>query len=74
MGAKTWNLQSMGSMQRKLDALNWLVEVSVVMNSTVQLQPLLVAIVLQLFSYHAAVKMGKNVDRPRNLAKSVTVE
>lgn len=39
-----------------------------------QLQPLLVAIVLQLFSYYAAVKMGKNVDRPRNLAKSVTVE
>jgi len=39
-----------------------------------QLQPLLVAIVLQLFSYYAAVKKGKNVDRPRNLAKSVTVE
>lgn len=39
-----------------------------------QTQPLLVAIVLQLFSYHAAIKLGKNVDRPRNLAKSVTVE
>ncbi len=39
-----------------------------------QTQPILVAIVLQLFSYYAAVKMGKNVDRPRNLAKSVTVE
>ena len=39
-----------------------------------QLQPLLVAIALQLFSYHVAVAKDLNVDRPRNLAKSVTVE
>ncbi|HSX17913.1 MAG TPA: glutamine--fructose-6-phosphate transaminase (isomerizing) [Candidatus Saccharimonadales bacterium] len=39
-----------------------------------QTQPLLTAIVLQLFAYYAAMKLGKNVDRPRNLAKSVTVE
>jgi glucosamine--fructose-6-phosphate aminotransferase (isomerizing) len=39
-----------------------------------QTQPLLVAIVLQLFAYYAAMKLEKNVDRPRNLAKSVTVE
>jgi glucosamine--fructose-6-phosphate aminotransferase (isomerizing) len=39
-----------------------------------QTQPILVAIVLQLFSYYAALTLGKNVDRPRNLAKSVTVE
>lgn len=39
-----------------------------------QTQPLLTAIVLQLFAYYAATKLGKNVDRPRNLAKSVTVE
>jgi glucosamine--fructose-6-phosphate aminotransferase (isomerizing) len=39
-----------------------------------QLQPLLVAVVLQLFSYYVAVHKGLNVDRPRNLAKSVTVE
>lgn len=39
-----------------------------------QLQPLLIAIVLQLFAYYAAVKKQFNVDRPRNLAKSVTVE
>lgn len=38
------------------------------------LQPLLIAIVLQLFAYYAAVARDKNVDRPRNLAKSVTVE
>ncbi|MBA3758778.1 glutamine--fructose-6-phosphate transaminase (isomerizing) [Candidatus Saccharibacteria bacterium] len=39
-----------------------------------QLQPLLIAIVLQLFSYYVAVEKNLNVDRPRNLAKSVTVE
>ncbi len=39
-----------------------------------QLQPFLVAVVLQLFSYYAAVELGHSVDRPRNLAKSVTVE
>jgi glucosamine--fructose-6-phosphate aminotransferase (isomerizing) len=39
-----------------------------------QTQPLLSAIVMQLFSYHIAVGKGLNVDRPRNLAKSVTVE
>ena len=38
------------------------------------LQPLLTSIPLQLLSYHAAVMRGKDVDKPRNLAKSVTVE
>ena len=38
------------------------------------LTPLLTTIPLQLLSYHTAVKLGKNVDQPRNLAKSVTVE
>lgn len=38
------------------------------------LQPLLTAIPLQLIAYHAALLRGCNVDKPRNLAKSVTVE
>ncbi|MFD2551320.1 glutamine--fructose-6-phosphate transaminase (isomerizing) [Bizionia sediminis] len=38
------------------------------------LSPLLTTIPLQLLSYHIAVMLGKNVDQPRNLAKSVTVE
>ena len=38
------------------------------------LQPLLSVVPLQLLAYHAAVLRGCNVDRPRNLAKSVTVE
>ena len=39
-----------------------------------QTQPLIVASVLHLFAYHMAVALDRNVDRPRNLAKSVTVE
>jgi glucosamine--fructose-6-phosphate aminotransferase (isomerizing) len=38
------------------------------------LQPLLSVVPLQLMAYHAAVVRGCNVDKPRNLAKSVTVE
>ena len=38
------------------------------------LSPLLTTIPLQLLSYHIAVLLEKNVDQPRNLAKSVTVE
>ncbi|MBV9673548.1 MAG: glutamine--fructose-6-phosphate transaminase (isomerizing) [Verrucomicrobia bacterium] len=36
--------------------------------------PILSAVPLQLFAYHLAVKLGCDVDKPRNLAKSVTVE
>ncbi|MCA9366215.1 glutamine--fructose-6-phosphate transaminase (isomerizing) [Candidatus Kaiserbacteria bacterium] len=38
------------------------------------LQPIISAIPLQLLAYHVGVAKGLNVDRPRNLAKSVTVE
>ena len=38
------------------------------------LEPLLNTIPLQLFAYYTAVALGRDVDRPRNLAKSVTVE
>ena len=38
------------------------------------LTPLLTTIPFQLLSYHIAVMLGRNVDQPRNLAKSVTVE
>ena len=38
------------------------------------LQPILSVVPLQLLAYHAAVVRGCNVDKPRNLAKSVTVE
>jgi glucosamine--fructose-6-phosphate aminotransferase (isomerizing) len=38
------------------------------------LTPLLLTVPLQLFAYHVAVRRGCDVDQPRNLAKSVTVE
>ncbi len=38
------------------------------------LTPVLTVIPLQLFAYHVAVRLGADVDQPRNLAKSVTVE
>ena len=38
------------------------------------LTPLVASIPLQLLAYYIAVNKGKNVDQPRNLAKSVTVE
>ena len=38
------------------------------------LSPIVASIPLQLLAYHIAVNKGKNVDMPRNLAKSVTVE
>ena len=43
-------------------------------NASAILKPLLTVIPLQLLSYHIAVMRGCNVDQPRNLAKSVTVE
>ena len=39
-----------------------------------QLQPMLTVVPLQMMAYHAAVLKGYDVDKPRNLAKSVTVE
>ena len=38
------------------------------------LAPLITVIPLQLLAYHIAVRRGCDVDQPRNLAKSVTVE
>jgi glucosamine--fructose-6-phosphate aminotransferase (isomerizing) len=38
------------------------------------LAPILYTIPLQLLSYHTAIAKGTDVDKPRNLAKSVTVE
>ncbi|SHK17175.1 glucosamine--fructose-6-phosphate aminotransferase (isomerizing) [Pseudonocardia thermophila] len=39
-----------------------------------ELDPILLSIPLQLLAYHAAVALDRDVDKPRNLAKSVTVE
>jgi len=39
-----------------------------------QVQPILAAVVTHLFAYYAAQELGRDIDKPRNLAKSVTVE
>jgi len=49
-------------------------DVIYVPRSMEQTSPLLAAVVMQLFSYYVATARGIDVDRPRNLAKSVTVE
>jgi len=48
--------------------------VLVIPETTPELQPILSVIPLQMLAYHVAVRRGCDVDQPRNLAKSVTVE
>jgi glucosamine--fructose-6-phosphate aminotransferase (isomerizing) len=56
-------------------ALKGLVDYEVRIPETIELlSPVLAAVPLQLLAYYIAVKRGSNVDQPRNLAKSVTVE
>ncbi|MBI1808657.1 MAG: glutamine--fructose-6-phosphate transaminase (isomerizing) [Gemmatimonadetes bacterium] len=56
-------------------ALKGLVDYEIRIPETVDmLMPILAAVPLQLLAYYIAVKRGSNVDQPRNLAKSVTVE
>jgi glutamine---fructose-6-phosphate transaminase (isomerizing) len=55
--------------------IDQLVDYSIKIPHTIRmLMPILTVIPLQLLAYHIAVKKGLNVDQPRNLAKSVTVE
>lgn len=57
------------------EAVKGIAEATIEVPSTLaSLAPLLSAIPLQLIAYHVAVEKGLNVDQPRNLAKSVTVE
>jgi glucosamine--fructose-6-phosphate aminotransferase (isomerizing) len=48
--------------------------VILVPETTAELQPIVSVVPLQMFAYHVAVRRGCDVDQPRNLAKSVTVE
>ena len=49
-------------------------DVVLVPRVTSELDPIVLNIPLQLFAYYAAIALGRDVDQPRNLAKSVTVE
>lgn len=57
------------------DTISKIADEVIEMPETIEcLEPLIASIPLQLLAYHIAVCKGKNVDQPRNLAKSVTVE
>ncbi|HEX2962396.1 MAG TPA: glutamine--fructose-6-phosphate transaminase (isomerizing) [Ignavibacteriales bacterium] len=57
------------------DKIQDIVDYTIKIPDTIRmLMPILTVIPLQLLAYHIAVKKGLNVDQPRNLAKSVTVE
>ena len=57
--------------QEVKDLASFVIEIPETLETLV---PLLSVIPLQLIAYHVAVVKGLNVDQPRNLAKSVTVE
>ena len=60
---------------RPEEALEGTVDYDVRIPETIDLlMPILASVPLQLLAYYVAVKRGSNVDQPRNLAKSVTVE
>ena len=56
------------------DIHNYATDVIYIPNTSAKLTPVLAVIPLQLLAYYMAVELGRDVDRPRNLAKSVTVE
>ena len=49
-------------------------EVIYIPQCTDEVSPLLTVVPLQLFAYYVAREKGEDIDKPRNLAKSVTVE
>jgi len=57
---------------RELEEVAW--EIIEVPSTNRFLTPVLTTVPLQLLAYHVAVYRGTDVDQPRNLAKSVTVE
>jgi glucosamine--fructose-6-phosphate aminotransferase (isomerizing) len=69
-GARTLVIATVGDEEAKEVADN----IIYVPDTMELLEPLLNTIPLQLFAYHISVALGRDVDRPRNLAKSVTVE
>ena len=58
----------------KIKAMDSMEVISITSNLGRITAPIIFTIPLQLLSYHVALEKGTNVDKPRNLAKSVTVE
>jgi glutamine---fructose-6-phosphate transaminase (isomerizing) len=70
-GGRVYAISDGGGLARLRDAAEWKVEMPAIDPFVV---PLLYALPVQLLAYHVAVFKGTDVDQPRNLAKSVTVE
>ncbi len=67
--ARSWSSRTRASTWASVPA----VRIDVPRNE-VELDPILLTVPLQLLAYHAALKLGHDIDKPRNLAKCVTVE
>ncbi|GIL39500.1 glutamine--fructose-6-phosphate transaminase (isomerizing) [Roseiterribacter gracilis] len=70
-GGRVYAISDSAGLARLDDAAEWKVEMPAIDPFVV---PLLYALPVQLLAYHVAVFKGTDVDQPRNLAKSVTVE
>jgi len=72
--ARQGNVYLFADKQVDVSGLGENCSVMTVPSVSAELAPVLFAVALQLFSYYVAVRKGTDVDQPRNLAKSVTVE
>ena len=74
-GPRTPRRESSPSAPKATDPLESLSEIFLPIPDAPEIvQPLLAVIPLQLLAYHVALQLGRDIDKPRNLAKSVTVE
>ena len=61
-------------MESRLPSSESMIVISITSNLGRITAPIIFTIPLQILSYHVAIERGSDVDKPRNLAKSVTVE
>lgn len=72
---KARNARVIAIVEKSDDTIKNIVDKVIAIPDTIEcLEPLLASVPLQMLAYYIAVCKGKNVDQPRNLAKSVTVE
>ena len=63
-----------GEIAALIAALCWSVAVIIFRSASKEISPFLITVPLQKLAYYSALKKGYDIDKPRNLAKSVTVE
>lgn len=72
--ARSGHIIAVTTKDHRKDLAKLVDDIIIIPKTNEQLLPLLEAVVVQLFSYYAALNLGHDIDKPRNLAKSVTVE